>query len=288
MNKNLLVFLFISFFLQLESNAQEQSLDYKTSNSNKKVIQSDFGRNYELTITLPLGYSPEKQYKVLYYLDGFWLNEVVKGAYRVNRLANKVDELILVGISSIGDEEDWNKQRNLDYTPSKYDIEKMKLTMDTDGVALNDSTTGQSEKFMKFFRQDVINTIESIYNIDTETRGILGHSFGGLFGFFAFMEHNDLFKNYILISPSIWWNKSELLTEENLAKNKKAANIFIVMGEDESKMLKKPIRTLLEKMTLLEMDKIQINLKEHQGLNHHSIISLGAYEGIEKLYSSKH
>jgi len=45
---------------------------------------------------------------------------------------------------------------------------------------------------------------------------LIGHSYGGLFGAFVLVTKPTLFSKYILGSPSLWFNKDEILRFENL------------------------------------------------------------------------
>jgi len=259
----------------------------KSINESKTVIKSvksEEGNEYELLIKLPPNYNNEKKYKVLYYLDGWWLSELVNGSYRIHDLTKNMEELILVGISIEGDEAAWHIQRNRDYTPSTYDKEKMRFSMKGGAYELNEKTTGGGEYFIAFLKEVVFQEIESNYNIDKEKRGILGHSFGGLFAYYCLVQHHKLFKNYILISPAIWWNKSELLTDDFKLKIDPEVNIYVVMGELESNMLKRPIEELKEELTKRKNEENIIDFREYEGKDHHSILPIGIYEGMEKLY----
>ena len=52
-----------------------------------------------------------------------------------------------------------------------------------------------------------IPRLENEYGADTLRikRTILGHSFGGLCGAYAFTNYNRVFGNYLLLSPSLWY-----------------------------------------------------------------------------------
>lgn len=283
--KRTIILSILFLILSIKSiQGQEEGRHQIESETIIREIESEAGNKYELIVTLPINYNDEKTYKVLYYLDGWWLSELVKGSYRINFLANEMEEVILVGLSIKGDEEAWNKQRNKDYTPSIYDKEKMKITMKSGTVELKEETTGGAEDFIRFMKRVVFDEIESTYNIDKETRGILGHSFGGLFGYYCLINHTEIFKNYILISPSIWWNKSEFLTTENIKKIKRDVNIYVVVGKSESKMLIVPIRKMTDELEEIKNERNRIESKEYEGMNHHSILPIGIYEGIEIIY----
>jgi len=278
MHRILIPVLLLLFLNSFDSKGQEAITGYGSVTVIKE-LQNEENRKYKLLITLPPKYEKEKRYKVLYYLDAWWLSELVKGSYGINYIANEIEEVILVGISSVGDEDEWNKQRNMDYTPSAYDQEKMKVTMQGGNVELNDRTTGGAEKFMCFLKEEIFKYVESEYKIEKETRGLLGHSFGGLFGCYSLINHNKVFKNYILISPSIWWNRTELLSDSKKLKLKSESNIFIVYGSKEVSFLIDPIKKM---KNLLENN---LEFKEYNGANHHSILPVGIYDGIKEIYS---
>lgn len=263
--------------------AQEET-EYGAKTIVHKMTSSE-EKNYKLIITLPPEYNPKETYDVLYYLDAWWLSDLVRGSYGINLLANKIENLILVGISSIGDLDQWNLQRNMDFTPTPYDIEKMKISMDTGPHPVNEKTTGGGEKFASFLEARIFDYVESNYNVEKETRGLIGHSFGGLFGFYTMVNHNELFKNYILISPAVWWNKSELIAVKNLTMIDREANIFVVYGTDEAKFLKSPIVNM--KNMLSEKSNLNVVFKEYEGTNHHSVLAPGIYDGIKELYQKK-
>ncbi len=69
------------------------------------------------------------------------------------------------------------------------------------------------------------------------SRTILGHSFGGLFGAYAFANHNEVFGNYILLSPSLWYADEIVfkLEQENRNINKNNPQlVFLGLGEMEN------------------------------------------------------
>jgi hypothetical protein len=195
-----------------------------------------------------------------------------------------MEEVILVGLSVKEDEDAWNKQRSIDYTPSIYDKEKMKVSMKSGTVDLGKETTGGAAEFIRFMKSAVFDEIESTYNIDKETRGILGHSFGGLFGYYCLIKHTEMFKNYLLISPSIWWNKSEFVITDNIKKIKRDVNVYLVVGKAESNMLINPIRKIAAELEEIKNERNRIESKEYEGMDHHSILPTGIYEGIGMIY----
>jgi predicted alpha/beta superfamily hydrolase len=101
----------------LNTLGQEPELGYKTENH--KIYSQDKDE-YILKITFPRNYSSKKEYKTLYYLDAYWLTEITRGSYTILDLCNYVEDVVFVGISIDGSEKDWHKQRDMDFTPSKF------------------------------------------------------------------------------------------------------------------------------------------------------------------------
>ncbi len=65
----------------------------------------------------------------------------------------------------------------------------------------------------------------------------MGHSFGGLLAAYAFTNHNKLFGNYIMLSPSIWYDNEIMLRleQENRAINSNNQQlVFLGLGELEN------------------------------------------------------
>lgn len=280
--------LFVSmFFIVADIYAQKHGFDSNQPQTIVEEIKRDNGQLYNLFITLPADFNPEKEYKILYYLDAWWLNDLVKGCYRIKSLSNKslannMVELILVGISSVGNERAWNKQRNMDFTPSKYNL---KLVFNTGEEQLNESTSGGAEEFLQFFKQHIIHQVESKYKVDPSSRGILGHSLGGLFGFYAYVNHHELFSNYILVAPSVWWNESEIFQDKESIVSKRNAKMFISMGTSEIGMMRIPMAVLIEELKQEKNNKLILNYRPYENADHHSVLPQSIYDGIEFLYT---
>lgn len=287
MTKQLTILLIALLFTIIDTKAQKHTFDSVEPTTVTKEIKRDNGQVYNLIVTLPLGYQAGKEYKILYYLDAWWLEKLVTGCYRLLSLSNKtksnnLEDVILVGISSVGDERAWNLQRNMDFTPSKFNL---KLEFNLGEVPLDETTTGGAEEFLQFFRQDIISYIESEYKVDSASRGIMGHSLGGLLGFYSYLNHSDLFSNYILLAPSVWWNDSELFQDKASMISKRESHMFAAMGTAEIKMMKEPMGNLVEELESEENGKLRITYRQYENEDHHSVLPQAIYDGIELIYT---
>ncbi|MEO8149697.1 MAG: alpha/beta hydrolase-fold protein [Bacteroidia bacterium] len=178
------------------------------------------GANYNIKVGLPDNYNASSKYATIYVLDGEEDFDFV--AKKCNEFSDDYSKTNIL-VVSIG----YGNDRALDYTPTD--------------VAEGD---GGAEKFMLFIKNELIPKMETDFGADTlrENRIILGHSFGGLFAVYAFTKFNNVFGNYIMLSPSIWYDNEVVLRyeQENRDLNKNNSQ-FVFMGlgqlENEGRML---------------------------------------------------
>jgi predicted alpha/beta superfamily hydrolase len=192
-----------------------------------EVIDLESNRSYPLFIKLPKSYTKhkDKKYPVIYLTDANYAFQIVSGATRYPMNANKMSEAIIVGISySKNSKRDSSRVR--DYTPTinKYWRQQ----------------TGGAQQHMEFIEKSVFKYMAQHYRVDSNNRTFMGNSLGGLFGSYVLLTKPQLFKNYILGSPSYWFdNKYIFRLEAEVAKNISNinANVFISIGERETKEL---------------------------------------------------
>lgn len=187
------------------------------------IVDPNNDRNYEIYVKTPRSYNNTKKvYPVIYLTDAMYTFQIVSGATRYPMTIKKMEEAIIVGIS-------WDK--NIHSTPSR--------TRDyTPTVRSNwKHVTGGAEDHAKFIRDMIFKEVETRYRADPTQRTYIGNSLGGLFGAYILFTHGDMFQNYILGSPSLWYDNRVIFEIEEIyyAENKSLpANVFITIGNLES------------------------------------------------------
>lgn len=186
-----------------------------------EITSQKTGFDYDITVYLPVDYSPiDKAYATMYVLDAKQDDAFVAAKCRqISQTLNK-QNVIVVGIRYYASD-----KRDVDYTPT--------------GTSYGG---GGCLAFINFIKDELIPTIQASYNVDTSRskRIIIGHSFGGLFGTYAFTKHNEVFGNYLLLSPSLFYDNSILLKYEQEARGHIKTTkqlIFIGLGSTESGLL---------------------------------------------------
>ncbi|MDO6507746.1 alpha/beta hydrolase-fold protein [Colwellia sp. 4_MG-2023] len=179
---------------------------------------------YPLFIKTPASYNKqvEKQYPVIYLTDAYYEFQIVSGATRYPMNIAVMEEAIIVGISYAKGSKG-SSSRNRDYTPTFNKKWKDK--------------TGEAKQHAEFIEKSVFDYIDTKYRTDPTNRTFIGNSLGGLFGTYILLNKPSMFKNYILGSPSYWWDNEYIFTQElEFAKQNVAinANVFIAIGELET------------------------------------------------------
>jgi len=175
------------------------------------------GATYDIKVGLPVNYNPSgEKYATIYVLDGKEIFGFV--ANRCREISEQYDKKNVL-VVSIG----YGKDRSIDYTPTKVS-----------------SVTGGAPQFLNFIETQLIPKMEQDFHADSSrnSRIILGHSYGGLFGGYTFSVNNAVIGNYIMLSPSFWFDNRVALQMENdnLAKNKnKKQLVYLGIGENEER-----------------------------------------------------
>lgn len=155
------------------------------------------GTTYSLYVSLPDSYAfgASASYPLLFLLDGDAYFTEVRARARSQCSSGLMAEAIIVGIG-YGSGED---RRNRDYTPT--DLAGIK----TDSGA----ASGGAAAFLAFVSGELLPWVEAQYRVSSERslRGIMGHSYGGLFALYALFHASDHFGLFIASSPSIGWDR---------------------------------------------------------------------------------
>lgn len=187
-----------------------------------RLHSKELGEERILNIYLPEGYNKNDtlKYHVTYLLDGSADEDFIHvvGLYQFNSFewVNRVPKSIIVGIATV--------DRRRDFTFSTT-IEKDKLKY---------PTTGGSNKFIAFIEKELQPYIENKYKTNT-SKTIIGQSFGGLLATEILLKKPTLFNQYIIVSPSLWWDNGSLLDKASsilMASYTNPTAIYVAVGKE--------------------------------------------------------
>lgn len=227
------------------------------------------GATYVIQVGLPEDYNPQTQkYGAIYVLDGEEIFDHVAQNCNTISSDNATSNILVVGIG-------YGNDRALDYTPSA-----------------TDEGGGGAENFMFFIKNELIPRMENEYGADTlrKSRTILGHSFGGLCAAYAFTNHNEVFENYIVLSPSLWYDDELVLGLEQDHRDSNKIDhqlVFLGLGELENsgKMLA-PFQAFHER---LRDHYPSMAIKRHlePGLGHRGSEKPNIIEGLKFYFENR-
>ncbi|MFH0761000.1 MAG: alpha/beta hydrolase-fold protein [Bacteroidota bacterium] len=150
------------------------------------------GEDMKYWIHLPVNYDNSiNKYPVLYITDGDEHFSLASGVTDFMSSQYVIPELIVVAI--------FHMDRNHDLTPTH-------CTADNDGFKSDAlKVSGGGVNLLQFIEKELIPEIED--NFRTGPYRILaGHSLGGLFTVYAYLNRNQLFNAFIAMDPALPWD----------------------------------------------------------------------------------
>jgi predicted alpha/beta superfamily hydrolase len=189
------------------------------------------GRTYEIFVNLPASYAEnaDRSYPVLYLTDSDYAFPVVRSiTNRVRDDGKTLEDFILIGLSySVGDNPVFS--RNRDYTPTPAGTSASRRT----GKFVH----GEAEAYRIYLQSEVQPFVQKRFRADTRRQIFMGHSYGALFGAHVLLTEPTMFSDYILGSPSLWYDKRYIFTAEQqyaAANSDLPAKVFLYVGSFET------------------------------------------------------
>ena len=239
----------------------------KTLQFNSKVLNEE----REINVYLPLYYAEDssKTYPVIYLLDGSADEDFIHIAGLVQFASfswiNLIPESIVVGISNV------NRERDFTY-PSENGNEFKEMPHG-----------GHSADFIEFLENELKPLVSEQFRTSNEST-LIGQSLGGLLTSEILIRHTDLFDNYIIVSPSLWWDRESLLLEKPVQsiQNK---HIYIAVG-NEGEMMERPARKLFQ-LLQEQTSSNTIFFNHMQDKNHGDALHEAVYKAFEAFKAAK-
>jgi len=225
-----------------------------------------------LNIYLPNSYngSGERKYPVIYLLDGSKDEDFIHVSGLVQFCSfswiDIIKESIVVGIGNV------DRKRDFTY-PSSMEIDQKEFP-----------TSGKSDKFIDFIAEDLQSLISEKYRV-TEERTIIGQSLGGLLATEILFKRPQLFDNYIIVSPSLWWDDENLLGFD-LDKSLVGKSVYIGVGK-EGEIMERLAKSLHEKLVMEKKDELNLHYGYFADQSHGDALHLAVYDAFVKLFQNR-
>jgi predicted alpha/beta superfamily hydrolase len=269
MIKKLLIFCSILIVFPSLVFAQKGNIKPLTIGEIRTVNSKILKEERTLNIYLPQNFNKTKPYPVIYLLDGS-INEDfihVTGLIQFFNQMYSMPETIVVGIENI------DRKRDFTFHTDLKDLQK------------DYPTTGHSDKFIGFLEKELKPYIESQFK--TTDTYLFGQSLGGLLATEILLKKPEMFDNYFIISPSLWWDDESLLKQASQAVSKIPDTkkfIYISVGKGEHPVMVKDAEDLYGILKKANKKNWTVEYKMMETDNHATILHRSLYEGLVKLF----
>jgi uncharacterized protein len=280
------------FFLgsSLAGFSVAQNVD--SSNLIQHIVSSNItNQDYRLFVVMPEKYnaSSEETYDVVYVLD---INsedsaQLVQFQRTFTKLPN-IPEFILVGIGFSPDEEH-RGLRTAHFSPSRDE------EIDTEILALypmlsmsenaRNWQTGKAREFANVLSTEIIPYVEANF-VASDTNTVMGASLAGLFLAVVLFEQPDMFENYVITSPSVWWNGFELFENTDLLNRKDLqGKVYLSVGGLENSEMLESYNRLSNALRENDSAELIFTNEVIDNQTHLSVIPISYMNGLNYIFS---
>jgi predicted alpha/beta superfamily hydrolase len=244
---------------------------------------------YEIRVWLPENYARGgKTYPLTLLLDADY--QFPLGVSILEHLAQRdqADESVVVAIAYSNSQQNpywYRRNRTRDYTPTM---------VPTGGYGAEfQQYSGGGKKFLRFIADELVDSLRSRYRIASSGHTYVGHSYGGLFGALIIAEQPNLFSNYLLISPSLWYDDRLMIRriQENADLDLvDATRIYLAVGDHENET-GRPMVDELQLYAAAIREKadpaVNVTVRVFNDETHASIYPAALSAGLRHLKSSR-
>ncbi|MCD1116018.1 alpha/beta hydrolase [Chryseobacterium turcicum] len=269
MTKKLLIFCSILFTFYFMAFAQTNNVKPLTIGEIRTINSKILNEDRTLNIYLPQNFDKTKSYPIIYLLDGSMNEDFihVTGLIQFFNQMYAMPETIVVGIANIDRKKDFTFHTDLKDLQKDY------------------PTTGHSDKFIGFLEKELKPYIKSQFK--TTNNYLFGQSLGGLLATEILLKKPEMFDNYFIISPSLWWDDESLLKQANQLLSKIPDTkkfIYVSVGKGEHPVMIKDAENLYDILKKSNKKNWTVEYKMMETDNHATILHRSLYEGLVKLF----
>lgn len=274
-----LVPVFILILLNFSAAAQKPFVLGETVEIQSEVL----GEKRVLNVYLPESYkkSDTSSYRVIFLLDGSYNEDFphIAGLVQFYEMMGLMPEAIVVGIGNVDRRRDFtfpiseNTGREL---PAKGSDDPLKAFMEKE---MRKPGSGGSGKFMDFVEKELQPYVRKHYRTGAST--LIGQSLGGLMATEILAKRPQLFDDYIIVSPSLWWDHESLLMQVD-ARKLSGKTVYIAVGKEGDVME----QDAAQLANILKQNKaVHISFHPFERETHATILHNAVYEAFRGLYS---
>ncbi|MGD8395516.1 MAG: alpha/beta hydrolase-fold protein [Candidatus Eiseniibacteriota bacterium] len=248
---------------------------------------TEVGVTYAIDVVLPAAAassdsSRDHLYPAIYCTDWFVLGDYLRSLPRLMDMGRLTEPFVFVGISEPGGGHEWAVARTRDFTPARpsddYSVQH------TYEPAID--SAGGAARFTAFLANELVPRIESEFPVDPARRAFAGYSLGALLGTHLVVHDPGLFHDFLLGSPSLWFNDFTLAGElagMPAARLESVDRIYLSVGEKESWEMLRGFGMLRNALEARGMEPSRLRAEIIEGAGHVGAMPIALYNGIRFL-----
>jgi CubicO group peptidase (beta-lactamase class C family)/predicted alpha/beta superfamily hydrolase len=227
-----------------------------------------------IKVILPKKYNPgsTERCDVLYVLDGEWNTSLTEKVYEFLEYGKFIPtNLIIVSVPNYY--KNGINMRDRDFTPTS--------TENSEGIKY-----GGADNFLLFLKEELVPFINSKYPTKIENNILYGTSLGGLFAIYAYLHEPSLFKSYLTVEPSLWWDNAYInkIASEKLEDKEGIRNTLWIGSRDGTAQVAMGISSFDSLLALRAPDDLKWKVAGYPNETHFSAIWKGIYDGLKFTY----
>ena len=181
------------------------------------------GPPWRIFLAVPDAPPPPAGFPAIYLLDanaGFatFAETLRRGSVRSR--ATGIVPAVLVGIGYPATDSYDRERRTFDFTAGP-------------GVEGGARATGGRDAFLAFIEHELKPLVARLCPVDPARQTLFGHSLGGFFALDVLARDARAFRNYVAVSPSIWWDEPRLVAGLGAARPAAGTRLAVLVGEWE-------------------------------------------------------
>lgn len=252
--------------LILGSQCNAWSVEAVFTTEDLVINSKKLGETRNLVVYLPAGYlKSDAHYPVLYITDGDIQGPHTAGTLDYLAKFDQAPQMIVVGIVNPRE----TRERDLTLTSAdKQGPEQL----------------ANADLFLAFVEQEVIPEVKARYRT-LDYQGLAGTSHGGQFAINALVKRPGLFNGVVAVSPSLYWNNSQLLTltETALKQGSLQGRLYISIAQEEPTMTE-PFANFVALTKRYPNQQLAVTSQTFSNETHNTTALLGQYYGVKYLF----
>lgn len=253
-------------FISIEAQTQNSIIQYDSLYS--KILKEQ----RQIKIILPKHYHPglTDRFDVIYVLDGEWNTSLTEKSYEFLEYAKFIPtNMIIVSVPNYY--HNGVNMRDRDFTPT---------------LTENSPISGGASNFLAFLKEELVPLVNRKYHSKNENNILYGTSSGGLFAIYAYLHEPALFKSYLTVEPSLWWDEQYInkIAAEKLENMEGQRNTLWIGSRDGGAKVGMGISTFDSLLALKAPESLSWQVEAYPNETHFSAIWKGLYDGLKFTY----